>query len=175
MGPYRYSVWICIILDEMDFVNVRSKIYAITRQETYRGAFALATAFTVVTYPVYDNDSGEAKGLNTIADYEALEEMRTQPIDVHVHEENEFTMQFGHDDLMVPTMAWLDWEDYQPTRTHIIDFWMLMAIKIANLEPMLFLSGDYSGEDKISETGTFTITNEHWPSELKTVLRRRCL
>ena len=73
------------------------------------GAFALATAFTVVTYPVYDNGFWGAKGLNTIADYEALEEMRTQPIDVHVHEENEFTMQFGYDDLMVPTMAWLDW------------------------------------------------------------------
>ena len=134
------------------------------------GAFALATAFTVVTYPVYDNGFWGAKGLNTIADYDALEEMRTQPIDVHVHEENEFTMQFGYDDLMVPTMAWLDWEDYQPTRTHIIDFLDVNGHQDSQSGTnAVSFFGDYSGEDKISETGTFTITNEHWPSELKTV------
>ena len=59
-------------------------------------------------------DSG-AKGLGTISDYEELESMRTQPVDVHVHETNEFTDEFGwSDDGVVPTAAWLDWVIYQP-------------------------------------------------------------
>ena len=64
-----------------------------------------------------------AKGLGTISDYGELEEMRTQPVDVHVHDTNEFTDQFGwSDDGIVPTSAWLDWVIYQPGHQVIIDF-----------------------------------------------------
>ena len=49
--------------------------------------------------------------------------MRTQPVDVHVHDTNEFTDEFGWSETgIVPTTAWLDWGIYQPGREVIIDF-----------------------------------------------------
>ena len=45
-----------------------------------------------------------------------------------------------------------------------------MVIKIANLEPMLFLSlAIIAVKIRLVEAGTFTITNEHWPSEIRTI------
>ena len=87
------------------------------------GALILSTAASVATWDVYDKGFWDAKGLLTIKDYDELEAMRTQPTDVHVHDTNEFTDNFGWSETgVVPTTAWLDWGIYQPGREVIIDF-----------------------------------------------------
>ena len=86
------------------------------------GAFIVATAASVVTYPVYDNGFWDARGLLTISDYEKLEEMRSQPSDVQVNERTEFMDLQGFDGDIVPAAAWMDWNIYQPTRYYLIDF-----------------------------------------------------
>ena len=87
------------------------------------GALIISTAASVATWDVYDKGFWDAKGLLTIKDYDELESMRTQPVDVHVHDTNEFTDEFGWSETgIVPTTAWLDWGIYQPGREVIIDF-----------------------------------------------------
>jgi hypothetical protein len=93
------------------------------------GALILSTAATVATWDTYDKGFWGAKGLGTISDYGELEEMRTQPVDVHVHDTNEFTDNFGwSEDATVPTTAWLDWVIYQPGQEVIIDFFTQFLI-----------------------------------------------
>ncbi len=130
------------------------------------GALLVATAASVVSYPVYDNGFWGAKGLLTIADYQELEDMRSQPNDVHVHEINEFMIAQGFEGDVVPAAAWMDWVIYQPTRYHMIDF--SDANGHQDLENGIngATSKDtYSGEETIWTTGSFTITDDYWPAD----------
>tara|TARA_B100000900_G_C20580550_1_gene717339 strand:- start:247 stop:2364 length:2118 start_codon:yes stop_codon:yes gene_type:complete len=126
------------------------------------GALILSTAATVATWDVYDKGFWGAKGLGTIADYEELESMRTQPVDIHVHDTNEFTDEFGwSDDGIVPTAAWLDWVIYQPGQQVIIDF----ADANGHQDPENSINAAQdstvlTSQDTWSSSGTFTITED---------------
>ena len=131
------------------------------------GAFIVATAASVVSYPVYDNGFWDANGLLTIADYEELEDMRSQPTDVHVHESNEHMIAQGFSGEIVPASAWMDWNIYQPARFYLIDF------EDANAHQDLDLGvngatgiQNYSADENISEDGNFTITDQYWPDDV---------
>ena len=131
------------------------------------GALILSTAATVATWDVYDKGFWGAKGLGTISDYEELESMRTQPVDIHVHDTNEFTDEFGwSEDGIVPTAAWLDWVIYQPGQQVIIDF----ADANGHQEPGSGINAAQDStvltdQDVWSSSGTFTITEDpvHFP------------
>ena len=131
------------------------------------GALILSTAATVATWDVYDKGFWGAKGLGTISDYEELESMRTQPIDIHVHDTNEFTDEFGwSDDGIVPTAAWLDWVIYQPGQQVIIDF--ADANGHQDSETGMNAAEDstvLTDQDIWSSSGEFTITEDpvHFP------------
>ena len=126
------------------------------------GALILSTAATVATWDVYDKGFWGARGLGTIADYGELEEMRTQPTDVHVHETNEFTDNFGwSEDGVVPTAAWLDWVIYQPGQQVIIDF----ADANGHQDPSAGINAAadstvLTDEDSWTSTGNFTVTED---------------
>ena len=131
------------------------------------GAFIVATAASVVTYPVYDNGFWDAKGLLTIADYQELEDMRSQPKDVHVHEVNEHMTDQGFEGDVVPASAWMNWNIYQPARFYLIDF----ADENGHLDYDLKVNGatgidNYSADGTIWSTGTFEITDVHWPNDV---------
>lgn len=131
------------------------------------GALILSAAATVATWDVYDKGFWGAKGLGTISDYEELESMRTQPVDIHVHDTNEFTDQFGwSDDGIVPTAAWLDWVIYQPGQQVIIDFADANGHQDAgNGMNAAQDSTVLTDQDVWSSSGTFTITEDpvHFP------------
>jgi Fe-S oxidoreductase len=130
------------------------------------GAFIVATAASVVTFPVYDNGFWDAKGLLTIEDYEELEDMRSQPKDVHVHSHNEFMTAQGFDGDVVPASAWMDWQIYQPARYYLIDFSDENGHQdSANNQNAAAGMYSYSGENSIWTTGTFRITDDYWPSD----------
>lgn len=134
------------------------------------GSFLIATLLSVYTYPIYDNGFWDAKGLNTLADYDDLHEMRSQPMDVHVHSENEFTLSQGFENQMVPAAAWMQWEDFQPTREYIIDFTDANGHQdSASSINAVTYADNYTGTSGIRETGSFTITNDHWTKDMKTV------
>jgi Fe-S oxidoreductase len=88
--------------------------------------------------------------------------MRTQPVDVHVHDTNEFTDNFGwSDDATVPTTAWLDWVIYQPGQEVIIDFFDSNGHQIpADGINSAFESTTLITEDSFSVNDTFTITED---------------
>ncbi|MDP6869424.1 MAG: heterodisulfide reductase-related iron-sulfur binding cluster [Candidatus Poseidoniaceae archaeon] len=130
------------------------------------GALVVATAASVVSYPVYDNGFWGAKGLLTIADYDELEDMRSQPADIHVHETNEFMTAQGFHDDVVPASAWMDWIIYQPAREHLIDF----SDKNGHQDLDNGVNGatgqnTYSGQETIFTGGDFTITDDYWPND----------
>jgi Fe-S oxidoreductase len=93
--------------------------------------------------------------------------MRTQPVDIHVHDTNEFTDEFGwSEDGIVPTAAWLDWVIYQPGQQVIIDF----ADANGHQEPGSGINAAQDStvltdQDVWSSSGTFTITEDpvHFP------------
>jgi Fe-S oxidoreductase len=93
--------------------------------------------------------------------------MRTQPVDIHVHDTNEFTDQFGwSDDGIVPTAAWLDWVIYQPGQQVIIDFADANGHQDAgNGMNAAQDSTVLTDQDVWSSSGTFTITEDpvHFP------------
>ena len=126
------------------------------------GALLISSAATVSTFDVYDNGFYEMKGLLTIKDYSELEEMRTQPTDVHVHDANEFTDTRGwSESLTVPTTAWLDWNIYQPEREVIIDF----ANANGQQDPSTGTnaaagSWNISGQETVIAAGSFLITED---------------
>ena len=126
------------------------------------GALILSSAATVATWDVYDKGFWGARGLGTIADYGELEEMRTQPTDIHVHDTNEFTDNFGwSDDGIVPTAAWLDWVIYQPGQQVIIDF----ADANGHQEPGAGINAAQDStvlteDDSWLSSGSFTITED---------------
>ena len=126
------------------------------------GALILSTAATVATWDVYDKGFWGAKGLGTIADYDELESMRTQPVDIHVHDTNEFTDEFGwSDDGIVPTAAWLDWVIYQPGQQVIIDFADANGHQdSANGINAATDSTILTDADAWSSSGSFTITED---------------
>ena len=126
------------------------------------GALILSTAATVATWDVYDKGFWGARGLGTISDYEELESMRTQPIDVHVHDTNEFTDEFGwSDDGIVPTAAWLDWVIYQPGQQVIIDFADANGHQDAENEINAAQDSTIlTDQDTWSSSGKFTITED---------------
>ena len=126
------------------------------------GALILSTAATVATWDTYDKGFWGARGLGTISDYGELEEMRTQPVDVHVHDTNEFTDNFGwSDDATVPTTAWLDWVIYQPGQEVIIDFFDSNGHQIpADGINSAFESTTLITEDSFSVNDTFTVTED---------------
>jgi Fe-S oxidoreductase len=131
------------------------------------GAFIVATAASVVSYPVYDNGFWDAKGLLTIADYEELEDMRSQPNDVHVHENNEHMVAQGFDGEIVPASAWMDWNIYQPARFYLIDF----SDNNGHQDLDSGVNGatgiqNYSADETIWSTGSFTITDQYWPDDV---------
>ena len=131
------------------------------------GAFIVATAASVVSYPVYDNGFWDAKGLLTIADYEELEDMRSQPKDVHVHENNEHMVAQGFDGEIVPASAWMDWNIYQPARFYLIDF----SDNNGHQDLDSGVNGatgiqNYSADETIWSTGSFTITDQYWPDDV---------
>ena len=130
------------------------------------GAFIVATAASVITFPVYDDGFWDSKGLLTIADYDELEEMRSQPGDVYVHETNEHMTAQGFSEDVVPASAWMDWNIYQPTRYHLIDF----ADDNGHQDLSQGTNGasgftNYSGTDDIWSSGSFVITDDYWPSD----------
>ena len=130
------------------------------------GAFIVATAASVVSYPVYDNGFWDARGLLTISDYDELEEMRSQPTDVQVHERTEFMDLQGFDGDIVPASAWMDWNIYQPTRYYMIDF----ADNNGHQNLDAGVNGkaetdSYAGEETIWRTGSFEISNQYWPDD----------
>ena len=134
------------------------------------GSLLIATLLSVYTYPIYDNGFWDAKGLNTLADYDDLHEMRSQPMDIHVHSENEFTLSQGFENQMVPAAAWMQWEDFQPTREYIIDFTDANGHQdSASSINAVTYANNYTGTTGIRETGSFTITNDHWTKDMKTV------
>ena len=130
------------------------------------GAFIVATAASVVSYPVYDNGFWDAKGLLTIADYQELEDMRTQPNDVLVGEHNEHMTAQGFDGNVVPASAWMDWNIYQPTRFYLIDF----SDNNGHQDLNSGVNGatgiqNYTADETVLATGTFTITDDYWPDD----------
>ena len=136
------------------------------------GAFVVATAASVVTYPVYDNGFWEARGLLTIADYQELEDMRSQPTDVQVAERTSFMDDQGFEGDIVPAAAWMEWNIYQPTRYYMIDF----ADNNGHQDLDGKVNGaqgieNYTGDETIWATGTFSITDDYWPddNDFKTV------
>ncbi len=131
------------------------------------GAFIVATAASVVTYPVYDNGFWDAKGLLTIADYGELEDMRSQPTDVQVHEMNEFMTAQGFETDVVPASAWMEWNIYQPARYYLIDF----ADNNGHQDLNSGVNGatgidNYSGEETIWASGSFSISDQYWPDDI---------
>ena len=131
------------------------------------GAFIVATAASVVTYPVYDNGFWDAKGLLTIADYGELEDMRSQPTDVQVHEMNDFMTAQGFETDIVPASAWMQWNIYQPARYYMIDF----ADNNGHQDLQSGVNGatgidNYTGEDTIWASGTFSISDQYWPDDI---------
>ncbi|MBT4065929.1 MAG: 4Fe-4S dicluster domain-containing protein [Euryarchaeota archaeon] len=132
------------------------------------GAFIVATAASVVSYPVYDNGFWDAKGLLTIEDYGELEDMRSQPLDVHVHEHNEHMTDQGFEGDIVPASAWMQWNIYQPARYYLIDF--ADSNGHQNLDTGVNgASGleTYSGDETAGESGYFNISNNHWPENVE--------
>jgi Fe-S oxidoreductase len=131
------------------------------------GAFIVATAASVVSYPVYDNGFWDARGLLTIADYEELEDMRSQPTDVHVHETNEHMTAQGFDGEVVPASAWMDWNIYQPARFYLIDY----SDNNGHQDLDSGVNGatgikNYSASETVLITGEFTITDQYWPDDV---------
>ena len=135
------------------------------------GAFIVATAASVVSYPVYDNGFWDAKGLLTIADYEELEDMRSQPTDVQVNERNEFMDAQGFDGDIVPASAWMEWNIYQPARYYMIDF----ADNNGHQDLESGVNGatgidNYTADEYIWATGSFQITDgtsmDYWPDDI---------
>ena len=131
------------------------------------GAFIVATAASVVTYPVYDNGFWDAKGLLTIADYQELEDMRSQPKDVHVHEVNEHMTDQGFEGDVVPAYAWMNWNIYQPARLYLIDF----ADVNGHQDLDTGVNGatgieNYTADETIWATGSFSITDQYWPDDV---------
>ena len=126
------------------------------------GALLVSTAISVSTWDVYDDGFWDAKGLLTISDYEELEEMRSQPVDVHVHSTNEFTDANGWSESeIVPTTAWLDWNLYQPARYIITDFGDVNGHQDAvNGINAAATSDTFSGDSAWVATGSFTITED---------------
>ena len=130
------------------------------------GAFIVATAATVVTYPVYDNGFWDAKGLLTIADYQELEDMRSQPTDVHVHERNEFMDAQGFEGDVVPAAAWMNWNIYQPARYYMIDFADNNGHqKIDDKENIATGLYNYTADGNTDSEGEFEITDHYWPKD----------
>ena len=131
------------------------------------GALLVSTAISVSTWDVYDDGFWDAKGLLTIADYGELEDMRAQPVDVHVHSANEFTDTHGWSSSeIVPTTAWLDWNLYQPARYIITDFGDVNGHQdAANGINAALVTDSFSGDAAWVATGSFTITEDstHFP------------
>ena len=126
------------------------------------GALLISTAASAGTWDVYDKGFWDAKGLLTIADYTELEEMRTQPADIHVHATNEFTDERGWSESeTVPTTAWLDWNIYQPARYVIIDFADSNGHQNAD-QGINAAAGDttFAGGEGWETSGEFTITED---------------
>jgi len=128
------------------------------------GALLISTAATVYTFPIYDNGFYDAKGLLTIADYDELESMTSQPEDVHVHEENQFMIDRGYEDLTVPAYEWLSWNLYQPTREYLIDF----ADANNHQDPSTGRNAaggttTYAGTEVVQSSGTMVIDDTYHP------------
>ena len=131
------------------------------------GAFIVATAASVVTYPVYDNGFWDAKGLLTIADYQELEDMRSQPKDVQVHAVNEHMTDQGFEGDVVPSSAWMNWNIYQPARLYLIDFADINGHQDLDTGVNGATGIDnYSADETIWATGSFDITNQYWPDDV---------
>jgi heterodisulfide reductase subunit D len=126
------------------------------------GALMVSTAISVSTWDVYDDGFWDAKGLLTISDYDELEAMRTQPVDVHVHSTNEFTDAQGWSSTeVVPTTAWLDWNLYQPARYIITDFGDANGHQdAANGINAASVTDSFSGDAEWSAAGSFTVTED---------------
>ena len=126
------------------------------------GALMVSTAISVSTWDVYDDGFWDAKGLLTIADYGELEEMRSQPVDVHVHSTNEFTDSHGWSSTeIVPTTAWLDWNLYQPARYIITDFGDANGHQdAANGINAASVTDSFSGDAEWIAAGSFTVTED---------------
>ena len=137
------------------------------------GAFIVATAASVVTYPVYDNGFWDSKGLMTIADYGELEDMRSQPDDVYVQDITEHMADQGFEGDLVPASAWMDWNIYQPARYHLIDFSDSNGHQdLPNGKNGASDMNNYSGTGGVNIAQIpFTVTNDYWPddSEFTTV------
>jgi Fe-S oxidoreductase len=141
------------------------------------GALIISTAATVATFDTYDDGFWDAKGLLTIKDYGELEEMRTQPTDVHVHETNEFTDDRGWSESgVVPATAFLDWNIYQPARYIITDFADANGHQdAANGINAASGSQTFNGGEGWSVSGTFDVTEDTsyfpkgHPEEFKTL------
>jgi Fe-S oxidoreductase len=131
------------------------------------GAFIIATAASVVSYPVYDNGFWDAKGLLTIEDYGELEDMRSQPQDVRVTEHNEHMTAQGFEGDIVPASAWMEWSIYQPTRYYLIDFTDTNGHQDLDTG-VNGASGmeTYSADGSAGESGYINISDNHWPDDV---------
>ena len=130
------------------------------------GAFVVATAATMVSFPVYDNGFWDAKGLLTIDSYEELEAMRSQPGDVQVTEVNEFMTAQGFEGDVVPASAWMEWQIFQPGRAYLIDFADSNGHQDAeNKQNAASGLSTYSGDETVWASGSFVITDDFWPAD----------
>ena len=130
------------------------------------GAFVVATAATMVSFPVYDDGFWDAKGLLTIDSYEELEAMKSQPGDVQVTEVNEFMTAQGFEGDVVPASAWMEWQIFQPSRVYLIDFADSNGHQDAeNKQNAASGLSTYSGDDAVWASGNFVITDDYWPAD----------
>ena len=157
-------LWICVyFIGRIILIKAWGAGFTVQRsRQLLVGALIISSAATVATFDTYDNGFYEMKGLLTIKDYQELEDMRTQPTDVHVHDANEFTDERGWSESMtIPTTAWLDWNIYQPERQIIIDF----ADANGHQDPSTGTNGaegywNISGTQSAFGIGSFTITED---------------
>jgi len=157
-------LWICIyFIGRIILIKAWGAGFTVQRsRQLIVGALIISSAATVSTWDVYDNGFYEMKGLLTIKDYAELEEMRTQPSDVHLHDANQFSDDRGwSESLTVPTTAWLNWNIYQPEREVIIDF----ANANGHQDPATGTNAangawNISGTETVSVTGSFLVTED---------------
>jgi Fe-S oxidoreductase len=73
----------------------------------------------------------------------------------------------GFDGEIVPASAWMDWNIYQPARFYLIDF----SDNNGHQDLDSGVNGatgiqNYSADETIWSTGSFTITDQYWPDDV---------
>ena len=91
----------------------------------------------------------------------------SQPDNVQVTEHNEFMDAQGFEGDIVPASAWMNWNIYQPARYYLIDFADNNGHQdLESGENGAYGIENYSADEEVWASGTFTITDQYWPDDV---------